>query len=203
MVTWIIIATTALVSWIAFRDHNLLEKLQFNAARIIHGREYYRLVSHALVHASWTHLFVNMLVLYFFGQAVESYLANIFGNKATLYFLMLYIGGILASNLYSLFQHRNNYYYNAIGASGAVSAVLFTFIFFNPWEKLYFFGLLPIPGILFALGYLVYSWIMGKRGSDNIAHDSHLLGALFGFFFPALLKPGLFSHFIDQLLRLT
>jgi membrane associated rhomboid family serine protease len=143
-----------------------------------------------------------MFVLYFFGRAVESYFASWFGNKATFLFLLLYLGGVLVSNLYSLVRQRDNYYYNAIGASGAVSAVLFAFIFFNPWEKLYFFGLFPIPGILFAAGYLIYSWYMSKRESDNVAHDAHFLGAVFGFVFPILIKPELFGRFIDHLFRL-
>jgi membrane associated rhomboid family serine protease len=140
-----------------------------------------------------------MLVLFFFGRPVEGFLSYYFGNKAFAFFLLLYGGGILVSNLYALVKHRDNYYYNAVGASGAVSAVLFTFIFLNPWEKLYFFGLLPIPGILFAAGYLVYSWYMSKQESDHIAHDAHFLGALFGFVFPVLLKPSLFQHFINEL----
>jgi membrane associated rhomboid family serine protease len=177
----------------------MFEKLQFNAARIIHGKEYYRLISHAFVHAGWSHLLVNMFVLYFFGRGIEQYFGYYFGNKATAWFLLLYIGGILASNLWSLIKHQNNYYYNAVGASGAVSAVLFAFIFLNPWEKLYFFAVIPIPGILFAVGYLIYSYQMSKKTDDNVAHDAHLLGALFGFVYPILLKPTLFGHFIDQL----
>jgi membrane associated rhomboid family serine protease len=199
MITWIIIGITALVSYLAFQNSGLMEKLQFNAAKVVHQKEYYRLISHAFVHASWTHLFVNMFVLYFFGRSVESNLEFYFGHKSVVFFLMLYIGGILSSNLYALFKQKNNYYYNAIGASGAVSAVLFTFIFLNPWDKLYFFGLIPIPGIVFAVGYLIYSWYMSKRESDNIAHDAHFLGAIFGFLFPILLKPGLLRQFIDQL----
>jgi membrane associated rhomboid family serine protease len=183
----------------AFQNRDLTLKLQFNAAKIVQEKEYYRLVTHAFIHANWTHLFVNMLVLYFFGPNIESYLDYYFGNKATAYFLLLYFGGILASNIWSLIKHKNNYYYNAVGASGAVSAVLFAFIFFDPLEKLYLFALLPIPGILFAIGYTFYSYQMSKKENDNIAHDAHLLGALFGFIFPILLKPMLFSQFIDKL----
>lgn len=199
MITYIVIAVTVVVSYLALQNHLIFEKLQFNAARIIHGKEYYRLVSHAFIHSGWSHLLVNMFVLYFFGRGIEQYFGYYFGNKSTAYFLLLYIGGILASNLWSLIKHQNNYYYNAVGASGAVSAVLFSFIFLNPWEKLYFFAVIPIPGILFALGYLFYSYQMSKKSDDNIAHDAHLLGALFGFIFPVLLKPSLFGHFIDQL----
>ena len=199
MITYILIAVTAVISYLAFQNLSMFDKLQFNAARIIHAKEYYRLISHAFIHAGWSHLIVNMFVLYFFGRGIEQYFGYYFGNRATAYFLLLYIGGILASNLWSLIKHQNNYYYNAVGASGAVSAVLFAFIFLNPWEKLYFFAIIPIPGILFAVGYLFYSYQMGKKSNDNVAHDAHLLGALFGFIYPVVLKPSLFGHFIDQL----
>jgi membrane associated rhomboid family serine protease len=199
MITYIIIGVTILVSFLAFQNHDLMDKLQFNAAKVVHQKQYYRLISHAFVHAGWSHLLVNMFVLYFFGRGIEQYFGYYFGNRATAYFVLLYFGGILASNLWSLIKHQNNYYYNAVGASGAVSAMLFAFIFFNPWEKLYFFGLLPIPGILFAIGYLFYSYQMSKKSTDNVAHDAHILGAIFGFIFPILLKPQLFTQFIDQL----
>jgi membrane associated rhomboid family serine protease len=199
MITWFIIGVTVLVSYIAFQNAGLMAKLQFNAAQIVQRKDYYRLVTHAFIHANWGHLIVNMLVLYFFGPAIENYLGYYFGNRATAYFLMLYFGGILASNIWSLIKHKNNYYYNAVGASGAVSAVLFAFIFFDPLEKLYLFAILPIPGILFAAGYLIYSYQMSKRKNDNVAHDAHFLGALFGFIFPILLKPNLLDQFIDKL----
>lgn len=199
MITWLIIGITAITSFVAFQSDNLMEKMQFNAAQIIHKKEYYRLISHAFIHVGWTHLLVNMLVLFFFGRAVEDYFSYLFGNKATLYFIILYLGGILVSNLWGLIKNQNNYYYNAVGASGAVSAVLFSFIFLNPLEMLYLFAIIPIPGILFGIGYLFYSYQMGKRKSDNIAHDAHFLGAVFGFVYPLILKPGLFEHFIDQL----
>jgi membrane associated rhomboid family serine protease len=198
MITYILIGVTVLVSYLAFQNHELMDKLQFNAAKVIHQKQYYRLVSHAFIHANWTHLFVNMFVLYFFGRGIEQYFGYYFGNRATAYFLLLYFGGILASNIWSLIKHQNDYYYNAVGASGAVSALVFAFIFFNPWEKLLFF-FIPVPGILFAVGYLFYSYQMGKKSNDNVAHDAHLLGAIFGFVFPILLKPELFTQFIDQL----
>lgn len=199
IITWIIIGITFAISFMAFQNQELINKLQFNAAQIVHRKQYYRLISHAFIHANWPHLIVNMLVLYFFGRNIEAYFAYYFEARATLYYLLLYLGGILASNLWSLMKHQNNYYYNAVGASGAVSAVLFAFIFFDPWEKLYFFGILPIPGIVFAIGYLIYSYQMGKRKTDNVAHDAHFLGAVFGFVFPIILQPGLFNRFIDQL----
>jgi membrane associated rhomboid family serine protease len=199
MITWFIIGITALISYLGFQNPNLVSKLQFNAAQIIHRKEYYRLISHAFIHAGWTHLGVNMLVLYFFGRNIEAYFGHYFGRSANAYFVLLYFGGILASNLWSLIKHKNNYYYNAVGASGAVSAVLFATIFFDPWQPLYLFAILPIPGILFAAGYLFYSYQMSKKQRDNVAHDAHFLGAVFGFIFPILLRPELFDRFIDHL----
>jgi membrane associated rhomboid family serine protease len=199
MITWLIIGITAVVSYAAFHNQALMEKLQFNPAQIIHRRQYYRLISHAFVHVSWTHLIVNMLVLFFFGRNVESYFGYFFGNRAVLYYVILYFGGILVSNTWSLIKHQNDYYYNAVGASGAVSAVLFAFIFLDPWEMLYLFAILPIPGIIFGVGYLIYSYQMGKRKADNVAHDAHFLGAVFGFIFPIILKPDLFARFIELL----
>ncbi len=199
MITWFIIGITVLISYLAFQNSDLMSKLQFNAAQIIHRKEYYRLVSHAFIHANWSHLGVNMLVLYFFGRNIETYFDYYFGRSANAYFVLLYFGGILASNIWSLAKNRNNYYYNAVGASGAVSAVLFASIFFDPWNLLYFFAIIPIPGIVFAIGYLFYSYYMSKKKNDNVAHDAHFLGAVFGFIFPILLKPNLFDKFIDNL----
>jgi membrane associated rhomboid family serine protease len=199
MITWLIIGITAIISYMAFQSPSLMEKLQFNAAQVVHRKQYYRLISHAFIHIGWTHLLVNMLVLYFFGRNVEFYFNYYFENRSGFYFILLYIGGILVSNIWSLMKHKDNYYYNAVGASGAVSAILFTAIFFAPWELLYLFAIIPIPGIVFGVGYLLYSYQMSKRKTDNVAHDAHFLGAVFGFVFPILLKPDLFGRFIEML----
>jgi membrane associated rhomboid family serine protease len=200
--TTIIIIITVLVSVSAFNRYNLLEKLQFNASKIWHQKEYYRLISHGFVHANWEHLIVNMIVLFSFGKAIEAYFQYGFGRMANAYFLILYFGGLIVSNAYALFKHKNNYYYNAVGASGAVSAVLFAAIFFDPWGSIYFFGVLPIPGIIFAVLYLIYSYYMSRKQQDQIAHDAHFLGALFGFIYPVLLDGRLMERFIDKLFML-
>lgn len=201
--TILIIIVTTFVSIAAFNRPGLTEKLQFNASQIWHRKEYYRLVSHGFVHANWEHLIVNMIVLFSFGHVIEAYFQYGFGRMANAYFLILYFGGMLVSNVYALLKQKDNYYYNAVGASGAVSAILFSAIFFDPWEKIYFFGLLPMPGILFAILYLAYSYYMNRKQQDNVAHDAHLLGAVFGFLFPVLLDARLLGHFIDKLLMLT
>ena len=197
--TIVFIVLTAGLSILAFNRREILYKYQFNAYQIIHRKQYLRLILHGFLHANWTHLLVNMLVLYSFGRSLEMYFQHIFGKMAPVYFSALYLGAILIAPAYSLIKNRNNSFYNAVGASGAVSAVVFAAIFFDPWNKIYFFGLLPIPGIIFALLYLVYSWQMSRKEGDNIAHDTHFIGAVFGFIFPILLNPRLFTYFIEQL----
>jgi membrane associated rhomboid family serine protease len=201
--TILLIVITVAVSYAAFKSPKLMEQLQFNASKVYHRKEYHRLITHAFVHANWEHLIVNMIVLFSFGSAIESYFKEYFGNNHILYFFLLYFGGILFSNLYALFKYRNNYFYNAVGASGAVSAVLFAAIFFDPWREILFFMILPIPGILFAVLYLVYSYQMNRKQKDNVAHDAHFLGALYGFVFPVLLNPTLFELFLDKLFKLV
>lgn len=197
--TLILIAITVAVSYAAFKSPALMDKLQFNASKIYHKKEYHRLITHAFLHANWEHLLVNMIVLFSFGTAIERYFKSNFGTNHIAFYFLLYFGGILISNLYALFKHRNNYFYNAVGASGAVSAILFAAIFFDPWKSIYFFGILPIPGIVFAVLYLVYSYQMSNKQKDNVAHDAHFLGALYGFVFPVMINPRLFEKFIDQL----
>ena len=200
--TIIIILITCLVSIAAFNRHDLMDKLQFNASKIYHRKEYHRLITHGFVHANWEHLIVNMIVLFSFGRAIEVYFQYGFGRMANAWYLLLYFGGMIVSNAYAIIKHRNNYYYNAVGASGAVSAVLFSAIFFDPWNKIYFFGVLPVPGILFAVLYLAYSYYMSRKQNDNIAHDAHFLGALYGFVLPVLLNPQYLERFLDKLFRL-
>lgn len=200
--TILIIILTSVISYAAFSRHSMADKMKFNASKIIHNKEYHRLISHAFIHANWEHLIVNMIVLFSFGTAVEKYFEFQFGRIHTFYYLLLYVGGILFSNLYALIKHKNNFYYNAVGASGAVSAVLFCAIFFDPWNPVYFFGLIRFPGIVFAALYLAYSYYMSRKENDNVAHDAHFLGALFGFVFPILIDASLLRNFIDKLLMI-
>jgi membrane associated rhomboid family serine protease len=198
-ITLILILFIVLISAIAFKQKDIMTQLQFNAYQIIHRHQYYRMLTHAFIHANWEHLIVNMIVLYSFGTAVEHYFRQYFGTIGSYYYLVLFFGSVIFSSLLSLYKQRNNPYYNAIGASGAVSAVLFTAIFFDPWNNIYFFGIVPVAGILFGGLYLYYSYYMSTKKSDNIGHDAHFLGAVFGFFFPVILQPSLFLDFIKVL----
>jgi membrane associated rhomboid family serine protease len=170
----------------------MFRRLAFNAYDIKHFKNSYRFLSYALIHADWVHLLVNMMVLYSFGRIVEQYYEILFGLKGILYFILLYVGGTALSTLPSYGKHKDDYTYTAVGASGAVSAVVFASILFDPLSKIYIF-LIPIgiPAIVFGVLYLVYSAYMGKKNIDNVGHDAHFWGAVFGFVFTIGLKPEL------------
>jgi membrane associated rhomboid family serine protease len=199
--TLIIIAVTVIISITAFQKNELLYKYQFNAYQVLKRNEWYRLITYGFLHANWDHLLINMMVLYFFGDALEYYFQMNFGASGVFYFIALYLGAIIVSTLYDLHKHKDHYHYNAVGASGATSAVVFATIFFNPYGKILFFFILPIPGIIFASGYLFYSYYMGIKNFDNIGHSAHFYGALCGFLIPNLIKPQLFSLFLQQIIN--
>jgi len=199
--TLIILLITIGVSVYAFYNRNVYESLSLKPTLVYHQNQFHRVFTHSLVHADWTHLIVNMYVFYMFGAVCEDYFKYYFGNSATLSFGLLYVLSIVFSSAYSIFKHKDNSHYSAVGASGAVMAVVFTSIFFDPWNKLWFFGIIPIPGILFGILYLAYSFYMGKRNADNIGHDAHFTGAIFGFLFPIIREPSLFNDFISRLLH--
>jgi len=202
--TFVFIIITCIVSILSFNNEQLFSKLQFNPYQVYHRKEYYRLLSHGFVHADWMHLLVNMFVLYSFGTAVESYFGQLEAAGMMKYgkawFAFMYLAAIVFASVTTLKKHKDDIFYNSVGASGAVSAILFCSIFFNPWAKLGLYFVIPVPAIIFGAGYLVYSQYMSKRGADNINHDAHFIGAVFGFLFPLLIKVSFISIFINQLL---
>jgi len=187
----------------AFNNHELFYKLQFNPYQVYHRKQWYRIISHGFLHADWTHLIVNMLVLWSFGTAVERYFMELeqmgMLKFPRLIFLLYFLVGIILSSLSTLVKHRDNHHYNSVGASGAVSAIVFTSIFFAPLSKVYFYLVIPIPGIIFGILYLVYSQYMSKKNKDNINHDAHFYGAVFGFFFPLVIDVDLINIFLNGL----
>ena len=208
ILTWAIILFTTVTSLIAFppnvssiesiRRSDWFDKMKFNAVAVFKYKEYYRLITYGLLHANWMHLIFNMFTLYFFGGIVEAGFKIIFGIYGGLVYIAFYILAIIVSTLPDLFKYKNMSYYNAVGASGAVSAVLFSAILFNPGMKLMFIFLpIPITAWVFGILYLAYSYYMAKRGTDNIGHNAHLWGSIFGFIFPILFKPYLFVHFLN------
>lgn len=200
-ITLLIIILTSAVSVLAFQNESIRERFIFNPYIINQKKEWFRFISSGFLHADWIHLLVNMFVLFSFGYALEDYFHAYFGEKAQVYFILLYVGGLMTSVLPTFKKQKNNPSYNALGASGAVSSVVFSFILFNPLHELCLYGILCLPGIIFGVIYLFYCYYMGKKGQDNINHDAHMWGALYGFFFTIILKPGLFISFIEQIIQ--
>jgi membrane associated rhomboid family serine protease len=200
IINFVIIGITVIISLLAWNQEELFSKLKFNPYLTKERKEYWRLVSYGLIHADWIHLFVNMFVLYSFGNLVTQYFELLFPGKSIFYYLILYIGGLLIASAPGYGRHKGNPYYNAVGASGAVSAVLFSSIVFNPMSKIYLFFIpIGIPAVVFGILYLVYSAYMDKKAKDNVGHDAHFWGGVFGFIITIALKPDLFLHFIGEI----
>ena len=197
-----IILVTSIISILTFNRSDLMARYQFNAYMIKHRNQWYRFITHAFLHADWMHLIVNMLVLYSFGQFVEMNLAVHFGDISPILYLVLYFGAVIISSITTFQKHKDDHWYNAVGASGAVSAVIFSSVIFNPFMYILLYGILPLPAILWAALYVAYSMYMGNRQSDNINHDAHLWGGFFGMVFTLILSPTIAQQFIQQILSI-
>jgi membrane associated rhomboid family serine protease len=177
--TTIIIIITVLVSYISFSNRELLFKLLLWPYRMKREPvEYYRILTSGFVHNDTTHLIVNMLTFYFFADALLGVVGNV-------HFLILYCSAIIVANLPSVVKNKDKYESMALGASGGVAAIVFAYIYLSPWNLLYLFFIVPIPAILFAIIYVVYSYKMKDKDS-KIGHEAHLWGAVYGFLYMAL-----------------
>ncbi len=199
MVTLIFILITVAASLCCFYGRGF-DALKFNAYAVWHRKQWYRMFSYAFVHGGWGHLFFNMLTLFFFGDVVEKYFSAAFGNPAgTILYIVMYVSAIAVSAVGDLLRYRDVPQYNAVGASGAVSAILFASILFEPKMGIYIYLIpIPVPGFIFAPLYLFYCWYMAKRNADNIGHSAHFWGAVYGFLFPLVCDPTIFRHFLNQ-----
>jgi membrane associated rhomboid family serine protease len=202
VITWVIIIFTSIVSFTAFNRNDIFNRWKFNPYIIIQDKQWYRFFTYSLLHADWMHLLMNMFVLYSFGEQVEFFMKYYFGVKGLLFYGLLYIGGFFLSVIPSFEKHKHDSWYNAVGASGAVSAVVFSSIIFMPTSKMILIFLpFPIPAPIFGILYLIFSAYMARRASDNIGHDAHFWGALFGALFTIALKPVLAISFYYQLIH--
>jgi membrane associated rhomboid family serine protease len=197
--TLYIVIITCIISIIAFQSRDLMDRLIFNPYKVHKYGQWYRLLTSGFIHADWMHLIFNMYVCYNFGRIVEQEYDIAFEEKGWYYFLLLYIGGIIGSILPTYKKHKDNYSYNALGASGAVSAIVFVFILFEPTAKLaLLFFPIPLPAWIFGLLYIAFEIYMDKRGSSNINHNAHFWGAMFGIVFTLCLKPLLITEFFQK-----
>ncbi len=192
--TLITVILTVAISIAAFNNENLVNKLILWPRYMNDPQEYYRLLTSGFIHADWNHLIFNMVSLYFIGSSAESILG--------MDFLTLYLTGIIISSLPSFLKHRNNSYYRSLGASGGVAAIMFFFIYFAPWSKLYIIFLpIGIPAILFGVLYLVYEAYMAKKGGGTMNHDAHFWGAVYGLIYALIIDPTHGKLFINAVLN--
>jgi membrane associated rhomboid family serine protease len=199
LITLILVAVTVLVSMAAFNNEALFMQLRHYPGSVKRNGEWYRLITHGFVHADYVHLALNMLVLYQFGGMVEAKYVSFWGaTVGHALYLALYLLSLVAASLYSQFKNQDNPNYSAVGASGAVSGIVFNTILFHPWMKIYVY-FIPLPGIVAGLLYLAYSSWASKNSNDNVGHDAHYYGAIFGFLFTLALKPMLGAYFWAQL----
>lgn len=198
-ITLLIIGVTCVVSFMAFNDAKLLDRLILWPPAITRGKEWWRLASCGLIHADGMHLAFNMITLYFFGRVMEQFYV---GHGGEIGYLVFYAGALVVSSMPSYLRHKNDANYRSLGASGAVSAVLFAYILLAPWSKIIVL-VLPMPAILYAITYVAYSIYMDRQRSDNINHSAHLWGAAYGVAATILIEPRVLPHFIDALARPT
>jgi len=197
-----IIGVTVVLSFIGFRNREFLSRMLFIPYLIAHSKQYYRFVSHAFMHdpKNLFHLFFNMFVLYQFGLNVELYFKSSSPVLGTIYYLILYFGAVIFSSLRDYSKYKDDPNYIALGASGAVSAVLFSHIIIYPTTALYLFFIpIPIPSFIFGGLYLWFEHYMDKKGGDHIAHGAHLYGALFGVIFTIFTNFALIPSFFAQI----
>lgn len=193
----IIIAITCLVSYLAFSNETLMDKLIFYPPSITRDNQWYRFITSGFIHADMMHLGFNMLTLYFFGRNLEYIYSSYFG-VSQLWYLTLYISALIVSQIPSFLKNKNNYYYKSLGASGAVSAIVFSMILLMPWSTLYVF-IIPVPAIIYAIFYLGYSVYMSRKGGDSINHDAHIWGAVYGIIFSIALHPDVLNIFFQEM----
>jgi membrane associated rhomboid family serine protease len=196
-ITLILIIITVIISFTAFNNEKITNDLVFWPPMIKQKKQFYRFITSGFIHADIAHLAFNMITLYFFGRAMELFFIERIGKVG---FLLFYIIGIIVSEVPSYIKHQNNYSYRSLGASGAVTAILFSFILLSPWQTLFVF-FLPLPAIIFAVIYIGYTIYMDKKGGDYVNHSAHLWGAVWGILATIIMEPTVIPHFLEQLMN--
>lgn len=196
MFTLILIAVTAVVSLLALNNRRIADRLILWPPAIAKKHQYDRLVTHGFIHADFMHLFFNMFTLFFFGRQIEGFMLRQTGSPWV--FPLFYLSALVVAILPTYLKHQKDPNYMGLGASGAVSAVLFAFILLAPWSKILVF-VIPMPAILFAVLYVAYSIWMDRRGGDRVNHSAHLAGAAYGLMFTLIMAPDVLQHFLYEL----
>jgi len=201
-ITYFLIGITVLISWYGFNQTDVIRRYIMNPYLINTQNQYYRFVTSGFIHKDFIHLLWNMITLYFFGSLVEEIFRAVFGAfKGNMYFIALYLLGIIVSDLPTYFKHRTNPGYNALGASGGVSSVVFVSIIFLPLNEICLYFALCVKGFILGILYLIYSYFYGRKTSSTINHEAHLYGALFGIVFCIVMYPPSIKNFFLQIME--
>lgn len=184
-ITLIIVIITVIASISAFNKPKVMEDLIFYPPAIHHKKEWYRFFTSGLIHGDYIHLAFNMLAFYSFGSGLEHYLKQIFNQNGAWIYILLYVSALFVSIIPTYIKHKEDSYYRSLGASGAVSAIVFACILFSPLSSIsiIFLPFIKIPGFIFGFIYLLITSYLDKRGGGNINHSAHLFGSLYGLAF--------------------
>jgi len=195
--TVIIVVITSIISFIAFSNLKLMDTFIFWPPAVSMRHQYWRFITCGFIHADFMHLLFNMFTLYFFGKGLEFLYAGELGLQHY-YFLILYFLALIFSNIPTYLKRKDDYNYRSLGASGAVCAVVFASILIRPWATILLYGI-PMYSIIYALLFMGFSVYMSRRGGDNVNHDAHIWGAVFGIVFTLLVDHETFGNFINAM----
>lgn len=199
-ITLLIIVFTGLVSYQGFSNYHLIDRWKHYPYRESSQKEWYRMLTSGFVHADWVHLLVNMYVLFSFGKFIESNVVDWYGNAAgRLIFLLVYLFNIILANIPTTLRQIHNPGFSSIGASGAISGLLFMTILLTPWSMFQLFFIIPIPAVLLGAGYLIYSSMAANKGQGRLDHSAHFAGALAGMALIILIHPEIVPDFFRKL----
>lgn len=184
-ITIVIVIITVIISFLAMKNDQLMDKLIFHPYTIAHEpSQWYRSITCGFIHADFMHLAFNMFSFYMFGDFIEKFFELIFGSLGSVFYVLLYLSALVVCIIPTYLQHHKQYRYRSLGASGAVSAIVFVGIFLQPTLQIGFFIIPPIiPGFVFGPLYLALTVYLSKNGPGSINHSAHLWGALYGIVF--------------------
>jgi membrane associated rhomboid family serine protease len=197
--TTLLIVVTVITSIYGWNRPAIQQKWMFNPFIVHNAKQYYRFLSSGFIHSNSVHLIFNMIALFFFGGVIERIYQNTFGNMGIVFYLVTYLAGIVVSNIKTYMKYKDASYYNSLGASGGVASILFASILYRPTSSICLYFAICIPAFIMGALYLIYTYYSGKKSSDNINHDAHLFGSIFGIIFTILLRPSVFLEFIERI----
>jgi len=201
-ITLVIVVISGIISYQGFNNRSFFDRLKHYPVAEENSKEYYRMLTSGFLHGSWMHLIINMYVLLQFGEIIEYRFVDLFGNMGRIIYVLFYLTAIVIADIPTYLKHKDNPSFSSIGASGAVSAVVFAFIMYYPLQGLtfIFFPFFAIPAIILGIGYLIYSSWASEKGRDNLDHLAHFTGAVYGVLFAIVSNPSILQSFADQIL---